>query len=84
MIRYLVLVGTGVAGDHLQSLLLGSLLISTAVVFLVLGLVAELSKIHRYLTEEQTTFERLTRKDEGLQFLAHFGSSIWKKDGTHM
>ena len=84
MIRYLVLIGAGVAGTHLQSLLLGSLLISTAVVFLVLGLVAELSKIHRYLAEEQTTFERLTRKDEGLQFLAIFGSSIWRKDETQM
>ena len=61
MVRYLLLVGAGGVGSHLQSLLLGSLLISTAVIFMVLGLVAELSRMHRELYEDQTALARLSR-----------------------
>jgi glycosyltransferase involved in cell wall biosynthesis len=60
MVRYLVLVYSGVAGDHIQSLILGSLLITTSIMSLVLGLVAELSRIHRELFEEERSIERLS------------------------
>jgi len=67
MVRYLWLVGAGVAGSHLQSLLLGSLLISTAVIFMVLGLLAELSRVHRELYEDQTALARLSQVESDLQ-----------------
>jgi glycosyltransferase involved in cell wall biosynthesis len=79
MARYLLLMIGGSAGDHLQSLLLGSLLMSTSVTFLVLGLVAELSRVHRQLTEDRLTIDRLQMKAGGLEFLAVFGASLWKK-----
>ena len=63
MVRYLILVSSGVAGDHLQSLLLGSLLISTAATFLVLGLLAQLSKVNREVAEHQITLARLSQTD---------------------
>ena len=80
MVRYVFLMINGSAGAHLQSLLLGSLLMSTSVTFLVLGLVAELSRIHRQLTEERFTLDRLQMNEDGLEFLRLFGASLWKKD----
>ena len=67
MVRYLVLVDIGVAGSHLQSLLLGSLLISTAATFLVMGLLAQLSGIHREVQEEQITLARLSQSERDFQ-----------------
>jgi glycosyltransferase involved in cell wall biosynthesis len=78
MIRYLVLVGTGAAGSHLQSLLLGSLMISTAVLFMVLGLVAELSRVHRQLYEEQSSMLRLSGGRDIKEVLEFHGAAIVK------
>ena len=75
MIRYLILVWTGAAGSHLQSLLLGSLIISTAVLFMVLGLVAELSRVHRQLYEERNALLRLSGELKIESILEHFGAS---------
>jgi Zn-dependent membrane protease YugP len=72
------LVGTGAAGSHLQSLLLGSLMISTAVLFMVLGLVAELSRVHRQLYEEQSSMMRLSGGRDIKRVLEFHGAAIVK------
>ncbi len=51
-IRYAILVGLGVAGDHLQSLILGVLLLVGAIISLALGIIADLLRINRVLLEE--------------------------------
>jgi glycosyltransferase involved in cell wall biosynthesis len=51
--RYLALVLGGVAGDHVQSLLLGVLLVTGALLSFAIGVVADLTRINRALTEDQ-------------------------------
>ena len=75
LVRYLWLVAAGTPGSHLQSLLLGTLSISTAVVFLVLGLIAELSRIHRQLYEEQTSVSRLSGAQNLKEVLEFHGAT---------
>lgn len=64
-VRYLVLFIFSAAqiGDHLQSLILGSVLIIAAVLFLVLGIIADLIKINRKFLED--ALERLKRIEYG-------------------
>ncbi|MDB4018436.1 glycosyltransferase family 2 protein [Aquiluna sp.] len=62
MVRYLALQVTGSAGSHFQSLLLGSLLISLGVISLVLGLLGQLSRVHRELHEQQIAIARLSQR----------------------
>lgn len=50
-------------GDHLQSLIFGAVLIIVGVLFIVLGVVADLIKINRKLLED--TLEKLKRLDLG-------------------
>ncbi len=59
--RYLVLLMTSSAlvGDHIQSLLLGAVLIIVGVLFIVLGVIADLIKINRMFLED--ALERLKR-----------------------
>lgn len=76
MIRYLILVLTGVAGQHLQSLILGSLLITAAVVSIVLGLVAELSRIHRELFEEEKAMTRMSEQLDRAAVLAFYSAKV--------
>ena len=60
-VRYLVLVATNVAGDHIQSLLLGILLIIGALLALVIGVVADLTRINRALAEETLDLQKFRR-----------------------
>jgi len=60
-VRYLVLVTTNAAGDHIQSLLLGILLIIGALLALVIGVVADLTRINRTLAEEMLDLQKLQR-----------------------
>jgi glycosyltransferase involved in cell wall biosynthesis len=80
MIRYLVLNFSGVAGQHIQSLILGSLLITTSAILLVLGLVAELSKIHRKMFEEEKALSRLNEKLALDVVLSAFSATIFFSD----
>lgn len=56
-IRYAILVSLGVAGDHLQSLLLGVALLAGALISFTLGVLADLLRTNRILLEE--TLERI-------------------------
>lgn len=60
-VRYLVLVATNAAGDHIQSLLLGILLIIGALLALVIGVVADLTRINRALAEETLDLQKFQR-----------------------
>jgi glycosyltransferase involved in cell wall biosynthesis len=51
-VRYLYLVITNAQGDHLQSLLLGSVLLVAAFIAFTLGVVADLIRINRVLVEQ--------------------------------
>lgn len=63
-VRYIVLVANNVAGDHIQSLLLGILLLIGALLSLVIGVVADLTRINRTLAEEALDFQKLQRYGE--------------------
>jgi len=76
MIRYLVLTLSSTAGDHIQSLLLGSLMITSSIIFMVLGLIAELSKIHRRLHEDQVAASRLGGADHFQGVLELHGAKL--------
>lgn len=60
-VRYIVLIANNVAGDHIQSLLLGSLLLIGALLSIVIGVVADLTRINRTLAEESLDFQKLQR-----------------------
>ncbi|PYY37341.1 MULTISPECIES: glycosyltransferase family 2 protein [unclassified Curtobacterium] len=60
-IRYLVLLYTDSGGDHLQSLLLGLVLVITAVLAMTIGVVADLTRLNRTLAEEQLDLQKLAR-----------------------
>lgn len=76
MIRYLFLIASNQAGDHLQSLILGSTLVTAAVIVMVLGLVAELSRIHRQLFEEEQSLARMSINGELNDLVALFGADL--------
>lgn len=63
-VRYLVLLGLGEAGQNLQSLLLGVLLVVTALLSLVMGVLADLTRINRTLAEESLDLQKLQRYGE--------------------
>ncbi|WP_353809255.1 glycosyltransferase family 2 protein [Agromyces sp. SYSU T00194] len=50
-VRYLVLTLGGVAGDHIQSLLIGAVLLTGALLSIALGVIADLIRITRLLQE---------------------------------
>jgi glycosyltransferase involved in cell wall biosynthesis len=58
-IRYLVLVISGTSGDHIQSLILGMTLLIGSLLSASLGIVAELSKYGRDLTEVSLSAYRI-------------------------
>jgi hypothetical protein len=60
-VRYLVLLRVDPGGDHLQSLLLGVLLVITALLSVVIGVVADLTRLNRTLAEEQLDLLKLQR-----------------------
>ncbi|MET0844383.1 MAG: glycosyltransferase family 2 protein [Mycetocola sp.] len=62
-VRYLVLWATGVAGDHIQSLILGAALLVGGLLSFALGLLADLMRINRILLED--TIERTKRLQYG-------------------
>ena len=59
-VRYLWLVEQHPRGGHLQSLILGSVLLTIAVLSLVLGVLADLTRINRILTEDQLELAKRT------------------------
>ncbi|KQQ28046.1 MULTISPECIES: glycosyltransferase family 2 protein [unclassified Frondihabitans] len=63
-VRYLILLATHDAGANIQSLLLGLLLIISALLSLVIGVVADLTRINRTLAEETLDFQKLQRYGE--------------------
>jgi glycosyltransferase involved in cell wall biosynthesis len=60
-VRYLVLLATHDAGQNIQSLLLGLLLIVSALLSLVMGVIADLTRINRTLAEETLDYQKLQR-----------------------
>ncbi len=48
-------------GKHLQSIILGVVLLITAVLSMVIGVVADLTRLNRTLTEEQLDLQKLQR-----------------------
>lgn len=63
-IRYVILVAADIAGDHIQSLLLGILLVIGALLSLVIGVVADLTRINRSLSEDALELLKLQRYGE--------------------
>jgi len=62
-VRYAVLIAQGDTGNHLQSLLLGTVLLIVSFLSLVLGIVADLIHINRILIEDQLEHVKLQRFD---------------------
>ncbi|MCL9665091.1 glycosyltransferase family 2 protein [Curtobacterium albidum] len=60
-VRYLVLLTSGSGGNHLQSLLIGIVLVITAVLSMTIGVVADLTRLNRTLAEEQLDLQKLAR-----------------------
>jgi glycosyltransferase involved in cell wall biosynthesis len=60
-VRYLVLISIEAAGDHVQSLLLGVLLLIGSLLSIVIGVVADLTRINRTLQEESLEFQKRQR-----------------------
>lgn len=60
-VRYLIILSLHEAGQNIQSLLLGLLLIVTAVLSLVMGVIADLTRINRTLAEESLDYQKLQR-----------------------
>ncbi|WP_353815380.1 glycosyltransferase family 2 protein [Agromyces sp. SYSU T00266] len=60
-VRYLVLIAQETPGDHIQSLLLGSLLLIGSLLSFVIGVVADLTRINRTLAEETLDYLKLRR-----------------------
>ncbi len=61
LVRYLVLVAGNTAGDHIQSILLGVLLLIGALMAGVIGVIADLTRINRTLNEETLDYLKLQR-----------------------
>ncbi|GGL09189.1 glycosyltransferase involved in cell wall biosynthesis [Curtobacterium luteum] len=61
LIRYLVLLAMHTDGNHLQSIILGVVLLITAVLAVVIGVVADLTRLNRTLAEEQLDLQKLQR-----------------------
>jgi hypothetical protein len=57
-VRYLVLIVIDDSGNHLQSLLLGAVLLTGSFLAIALGVIADLIRINRILTEEQLEITR--------------------------
>jgi hypothetical protein len=60
-VRYLVLLWTDAGGNHLQSIILGVVLVITALLSIVIGVVADLTRLNRTLAEEQLDLQKLAR-----------------------
>jgi len=65
-IRYLFLLGDGARGGHIQSLLVGVTLLLAAVMSLVIGIVADLTRINRILQEDQLELAKRQHYGVGL------------------
>nr|WP_217507875.1 glycosyltransferase family 2 protein [Curtobacterium albidum] len=61
LVRYLVLLAMHTGGNHLQSIILGVVLLITAVLAIVIGVVADLTRLNRTLAEEQLDLQKLAR-----------------------
>jgi len=61
LIRYLVLLAMQTGGNHLQSIILGVVLLITALLSIVIGVVADLTRLNRTLAEEQLDLQKLQR-----------------------
>ncbi|PZE26416.1 glycosyltransferase family 2 protein [Curtobacterium sp. MCBD17_034] len=60
-VRYLVLLAVDGGGNHLQSLILGVVLVITALLSIVIGVVADLTRLNRTLQEETLDLQKLAR-----------------------
>ncbi|MCU1598730.1 MAG: glycosyltransferase family 2 protein [Glaciihabitans sp.] len=60
-IRYLVLIGTSAPGNHIQSLLVGTMLLTGSLLSFAIGVVADLTRVNRTLQEEALDFLKLQR-----------------------
>jgi glycosyltransferase involved in cell wall biosynthesis len=61
-VRYFILILSSTNGDHIQSLILGMILLIGALLSVALGVLAELSKFSRELTESLLSAQRLSGK----------------------
>ncbi|MEG8035893.1 glycosyltransferase family 2 protein [Sphingomonas sp. LR61] len=61
LVRYLVLLAMHTGGNHLQSIILGVVLLITALLAVVIGVVADLTRLNRTLAEEQLDLQKLQR-----------------------
>lgn len=60
-VRYIALLASNTPGDHIQSLLVGVMLSTGALLSLALGVVADLTRINRSLSEDTIELLRLQR-----------------------
>ncbi|KTR39798.1 MULTISPECIES: glycosyltransferase family 2 protein [Curtobacterium] len=60
-VRYLVLMLADSGGNHLQSLILGVVLVISALLSITIGVVADLTRLNRTLAEEQLDLQKLAR-----------------------
>ncbi|GAA1059530.1 glycosyltransferase family 2 protein [Agromyces bracchium] len=60
-VRYLVLVALDVQGDHLQSLLIGAILATGSLLSFALGVIADLTRINRSLSEDALEYLKIQR-----------------------
>lgn len=63
-IRYLVLLTAGSEGDHFQSLILGTLLLVGSLLSVALGVLSDLLRTNRVLTEQQLEQVKILRYEE--------------------
>ncbi|QDZ16434.1 glycosyltransferase family 2 protein [Humibacter ginsenosidimutans] len=65
-IRYIVVISTHEPGQHIQSLLIGTVSISAALLSFAIGVVADLTRINRVLHEDALEFQKQERYDVSL------------------
>ena len=63
-VRYAILTILGVAGDHFQSLLVGAVFLIAAAIVAMSGIVADLSRVHRLITEDWIASLRINSGNE--------------------
>ncbi len=66
LIRYLFLFLSGNSGEHIQSLLLGVLLLASSLLSLALGIIADLIRINRQLIEDGLALQKAHQDEQSL------------------
>lgn len=79
-VRFLVLTLTSTPGDHIQSLILGVILLSGAFTSASLAVLSDLVRAQRLLIERDIAIQRLTLKPDSLQdVMDYWGAKLIKR-----